>query len=302
MSESQELKGKLEEWINKEGIPLEYFTEAVYNREGFATRQSYFIEDNATPREIDVLANVDYDLNGSHFRIESVVECKWTKDKPWIVFTSPSSLMHEGASITQSFGNNLGSAVLWHIAGEEALHNLELFNRKKLCGFSGRQSLTKDSDLFYNTVQSIISKTIQAVKKYDRVIIDPFEYVVLGFPLIVIEGSLFEAKYDNEGSKIELNTVGHSRLHWRGSSSWKFISTVDIVTKDHLGGYVKKLKKEFDTIAEFALPALENIKEFCNTKNPNILSHKAAPRGIQGMPAFLFQYGTANQSLGDRPL
>jgi hypothetical protein len=157
----------------------------------------------------------------------------------------------------------VGSSVLWHIAGEEEIDELSLFDTNKPNGFSGRQAFTKDSDLFYNTVQSIITKTVLSLRKYDsNIYSEVFDYIAIGFPLIVIDGLLFESKFNGEEDKVELVETTHSRIHWKGSKLWKYHATVDIITKDYLPTYVALLKNDFATIAKNSRPCNTKYKRF----------------------------------------
>src|SRR5690349_8577664 len=102
MSEETDLKSKVEKWINSEGLSLEYFTSLTFKKRGFRTFQSDFVDDNGTPREIDVLAYKDYWVGSSLFRLSCILECKWSKDKPWVVFTGEDSIIASSACIAQS--------------------------------------------------------------------------------------------------------------------------------------------------------------------------------------------------------
>jgi len=172
MAEEKDLKSKVEKWINSEGLSLEYFTSLAFMKMKFRTLQSEFVDDNGTPREIDVLAYKDYNIDDTLLRLSCVLECKWSKDKPWIIFTSENSKMAPSASVAQSLGNETGSALLWLLAGEEKLYETKLYD-KEICGFSGRQSFSKDSDLFYSTIQSTINKTIIDLNEYNKKIVNP---------------------------------------------------------------------------------------------------------------------------------
>ncbi len=89
-TESDNLHDKLREWLNSEGYPLEFATANTFRRCGFATRQGSYVRDQESenPREIDVTASIHASDGDSLIRIYHVIECKWSQDKPWIVFTS----------------------------------------------------------------------------------------------------------------------------------------------------------------------------------------------------------------------
>ncbi|MBK6888431.1 MAG: hypothetical protein IPH02_00435 [Sphingobacteriales bacterium] len=289
MEEQHNLEKKLENWINSEGIPLEYYTSSIYQKERFRVFQSDFILDNGNSREIDVSAFLDFQIDElCTLRLYNIIECKWTKDKPWTIFTSQTTQMAVSARIAQSFGNEIGRTLLWHLAGEENLKRLELFKNMKPNGFSGRQAFSKDNDLFYSSLQSLIAKTIIKLSEYDKYNHkNPFEIITIGIPTIVIDGLLFETIFNFETEKVELNKVNYSRVQWKGSSLTKYISVVDIVTKEYLPEYVRKIKNDFQEISKQSIGNIKNLREFYDTKNLDILKFKTGPRGFTGYPKFI---------------
>lgn len=286
LQESSDILKKLKDWVNTEGIPLEYYTTSNFLRNKFRVIQSDYVEEHGISREIDVLAFNDFESDNSLIRICHVIECKWTKDKPWIVFNSPTAHIANSACISQTIGSLVGSAMLWHAAGESELFALSLFESKGASGFSGRQAFSKDNDLFYNMIKSIVDKTVLSVQRYDQNA-DPFSYIAIGFPLIVIDGRLFEAHYEKD--ELELSEVKVSKVHWRGSANWKHHATVAIVTKDYLPEYVDSLTKEVKVLASKLIPALQNIKFLDEVRDINVLNHKPAPRGMTGLPTFIYK-------------
>lgn len=290
MSEENNLESRIKEWINKEGIPLEYFTSSLYNNEKFRVTQSDFVIEKGNPREIDVSASITYKLDeDSHLRIYNIVECKWSKNKPWIVFTSKNTRMSESARIAQSFGSEVGNSLLWLLAGEKNLYEIDLFKEDSGNGFSGRQSFSKDNDLFYSSIQSLITKTLIKLSEYDNNLSkNPFDFIAIGFPTIVIDGLLYETDFDSTQNKIELKKVNHSRVQWKGSSQTKFHSVIDIVTKDYLSEYVKSLKNDFDLIANQSKENLKNLKNFYSSQNTEDLKIKNGARGMIGLPKFIW--------------
>lgn len=283
------LQRNVEEWINKEGIPLEYLTSSIYRKNNFRVQQGNYIIDNDKPREIDVAASLDFNLDpNSTLRISNIVECKWTKDKPWVVFTSPSTIMSIPATITQGFGSYVGDSLLWHMAGEHSLKTLNLFNREKPNGFSGRQALVNNGDLFYNTIQSLIAKTKIKISEHDKSSkLAPFKLIEVAFATIVIDGTLFETSFNDRTQKIELEEVNYSRIQWKGSSIVKFNAIVDIVTKDYLSDYVLQMKNDFVQIAIQATENIKNIKLFYATERREDLIISQGSRGVIGYPDFI---------------
>src|ERR1700687_1334235 len=105
-SKPGDLPAKVRAWLDEEGYPLEFATAATFRRHGFAVRQGMYIREKGDAREIDVAASRNAKRNGLR-RVYHVVECKWSKDKPWVVFTGPGG-MAASACITQTISSLLG--------------------------------------------------------------------------------------------------------------------------------------------------------------------------------------------------
>ena len=81
------LPDKVREWLSSEGYPLEFVTAHTFRDNKFNVRQGRYVHDpnSGTPREVDVLAQETFDLEDSFMRISYPVECKWSRDKPWVI-------------------------------------------------------------------------------------------------------------------------------------------------------------------------------------------------------------------------
>jgi hypothetical protein len=84
------LEKKVEEWLKREGWPFEVRVGREFAKRGWKVRHGEYYRDakGGGAREIDLIATVghrgrDYPLN-----LEVVVECKTSRDKPWVGFTS----------------------------------------------------------------------------------------------------------------------------------------------------------------------------------------------------------------------
>lgn len=106
------LTSEVTKWFEKEGYPLEFRTAQVFQQNGFNTFQGYYCHGQGQDLlEIDVLAHVDLRSGSADprlFRISYVVECKWSRDKPWVIFTSRDCSPLESAGIAQTIGLQIG--------------------------------------------------------------------------------------------------------------------------------------------------------------------------------------------------
>jgi hypothetical protein len=286
------LQQKVSQWLSQEGYPLEFFTATTFRKHGFGVWQGYYAEDTKTSavREIDIIAYVDRRLKDGFLRIEHVVECKWTKEKPWVVFCAKSASMAPAACISQTIASKLARAILWLIAGEKTLHSTSTFSTPSTPGFGGRQVFTKDNDAFYTAIQSVIAKAKSEADDFGLPALPPKKLPRDGcvfLPVIVIEGELFEATYDEVTQTVVVNQVPKLRLHWRGSEAWRWHASVDIVVKDHLNEFVAQRQSEMKGILDAMEAGYDNIAECFRKQSLGPLNVTKGPRGMLGLPSLL---------------
>jgi hypothetical protein len=236
--------------LSSEGYPTEFQTASVFSRLGFRVFQGNHIEQpNGSPREIDVEAWADAPRTQAHdpiIRCEFIVECKWSRDKPWVVFTSQGQRMSPKACISQSIASTLGSAVVTAAAGVEDCQRMALLNAPTGPGFGGRQAFTKGNDPVYSALMSVTGAAVHSARKYDRAFkrgVLP-EACVVAFPVVVVDGELFAASYLEAEGRLQLTSSSHVRCHWRGSPDWNLHATVDIVTLAGLKEFLERRKPE----------------------------------------------------------
>ena len=220
---------KVKDWFESEGYPLEFRVAQAFEEQGFVSHQGHYVMDESDEqaREIDVVADADVDLKGGAFiRVSHVIECKWSRDKPWVIFTNRQSRLSESACIAQTVGSMLGEAVMFCLAGESSLYALEMFRRPERGGFSGRRAFEKHDqekyDQFYRAVQGVTSAAVAEARRYDRPKPREFELplaTVIVFPMIVVDTNLFEAYYDPRAGEVRVSEVDRLRIFWRGSET-----------------------------------------------------------------------------------
>ena len=300
--EREQLDKKVREWLEHEGYPLEFQVAKKFQENGFAIRQGSYVNDpNAdAPREIDVVAYRDAHTNQQLLRVNHIVECKWSKDKPWVIFTSPRGLS-PAACIAQTIASKLGSAILWKEAGLKQLQDLELFLTPKNSGFNGRQAFSKDGiDRFYTTMQSVVSATKFDVDDYDsphrKAGVFP-KNAVVGFPVIVIQGELFETYLDPKSSDLVLKRAPHIRCHWSGAKEWDLHATVDIVTFEHLDKFLATRSAQVETLLRIMQLSVDEITKCIAARSIESLNITKGSRGVVGLHPLFREFVTKRKML-----
>jgi len=284
------LDEKITSWIKKEGYPLEFSVAHKFKQQRYSVDQSYFVKDGEGKiREIDVLATQSINVGGSLLRIVHVVECKWSKDKPWILFADEKRYAST-ALAAQLISTSIGQALCWAAAGNDEFKLLNMFSNSGF-SFYGRQAFSKGNDLFYSSVQSVVSNCVSIVSNYNEYEfrIDRPSIAVIAIPVIIVDGFLYEASFNEEEHDLDVVQVKSSRLRWRGNDKRSLNTVVDIVTEESLDQYLEQRGQEMKVLFKSWSDTFEQLIKCFNEKTEAHLKIKEGPRGIHGRPLILSQ-------------
>jgi hypothetical protein len=287
-----DLKAQIGRWLGEQGYPLEFSTAAAFEEAGFGVMQGFFVEDTDAdaPREIDVVAEINVRSGDDLVRVECLVECKWSSDKPWVVFCSPGTGLAPSACVAQTLGSNAASAALWARAGDPALHRLGIFATPAVPGFGGRQAFATGRDVFYDAMRSVSSIAHAHACSYDRhrpSLRDHFQVASVVLPMIVVRGRLFTARYDDSSKSLVLDECSSSRLHWRGSEKWSLNTTIDIVTESALPSFAAARREEAIQLAQAISSSLTDLRAAVQKRDLALWPTTLGPRGFWGGPAWV---------------
>jgi hypothetical protein len=292
MQSQTSLPDKVLEWLNKQGYPTEFQVANICHRNGFRVFQGYHVrsESSDVPREIDVLAQTD-DLSDDYLiRVCHVIECKWSRDKPWVVLTSRHGQLANPACVAQTIGSLLGWTILWTMSQDPDLHALDLFSTPDRPGFSGRQVFSQSADLFYSTMQSVVDVSMLEMAGYDehsRRIGTLPRNAVIAFPMIVVDGQIFEAFFDEFSQNMRVEQRKLVRVHWRGARSWHLHATIDVVSLDHLDEFLKTRAHDVTIVLEKLKTKRNELAKCFEEKSLDGLKLPGEPRGISRIPPLL---------------
>jgi hypothetical protein len=291
-TQATELKAKLKTWLSEEGYPIEFKAANICRSHDFRVWQGFHVRDEKTelPREIDVVASMDHPSRDILIRVEHVLECKWSRDKPWIAFSSSSTPMAPSACTAQTIGNLLGTAAIWAIAGDLDLHSLDHFSTPERPGFGGRQAFSKGQDHFYSALAAVSDLAVLLATRGEGATGPSYTMpnsAILAFPVVVVDGLLYEAHFDEETNDIQLTPRNRVRCHWRGASSWNLITTIDIVTLDHLDDFMRVRARDSEALLMRLQGIVGEISECFEKQSLRPLNISAGPRGVLGVPRLL---------------
>lgn len=292
---TDDLIQKVEGWLQREGYPLEFATAAAFERHGFWVWSGEFVEDPQTAklREVDVSASstIRTDVNNGFLRLTYVAECKWTADKPWVIFHHEMPYA-PSARIAQTISDHLGHTSLWMVAGDERLHGLDTFATPLMVGTGGRRAFTSgdSGDQVYSALRSVISASVGMVESGNKRTRPPSalpDAANLFLPLIVIDGPLMTASYDTDGNRVSVTEVDHTRVFMRGSEVWPHRCFVDVVRIEALDDFISRRAQEIPQIFEVLGKSIDALGLAAETNTWEQLPITGGPRGMIGYPYLL---------------
>lgn len=286
------LSERVADWLHTEGYPLEFATAAEFRKHGFHVRQGQHVrdKDSSVPREIDVLADQTHDLGGAFVRLHHVVECKYSHDKPWVVFTSVAGGISPAACVAQTIGSKAGEALLWAIAGDPAVHSLSHFAVPERPGFGGRQAFAKGQDLVYSALQSVTSLSTLVVRRYaegHRRASQALAFAAVAFPVVVVDGELFESYLDPQTGDLVVKEANQLRLHWKGSEAWPLHATIDIVRFSALGQFAERRSKDGQALLLRLAASFKELRQSFSERKPKLFTVTNGSRGLATAPQLL---------------
>ncbi|MCK4395306.1 MAG: hypothetical protein KAW56_14395 [Candidatus Marinimicrobia bacterium] len=197
MNRIDDPKSKIKEWLSTQGYPLEMKVAAAFRKAGFEVIQSHYYIDpeNNNYREIDVVAIMpDPKLSGV-IDISFVVECKTSKKKPWLLFSSDRILERWNILFSYCINSDRTREALIK-KGFDRIKKLLWMNKKGRIAYGLTQAFTSGDDITYKAAISVLKATISRKKQLEKRIPAPFMFI---FPVIIIEGQLFECFLSDKG-------------------------------------------------------------------------------------------------------
>ncbi len=247
MSNSDELKNKVQAWIEGQGYPLEMRVASALIESGFEVRQSSFYSDPESNeiREIDIIGNSTEIMDV--FDIYFVIECK-SASKPWILLTSENTFVNYNTYLAyclySEFGRtrfidktmlirNLGEALTW-------------FAKKGRNGYAITEAFTSNVDNTYKAAMGVLKASVALKALADQRERKPLTFI---FPAIILYGCLFESYLDAAG-KLVVDEIEKGFLHFPRKISEVKGTTICVFTLNYLPQFIVEAKRMTTEIKE----------------------------------------------------
>ena len=225
------MPSKVLSWLKKQGYSLEMRVAQTFEQAGFEVSQSqrYLDPGSDELREIDVVASLHRQIDGIDASITLFIECKYSQDKPWVIFTSSrrldplfyfSRILHDKYNvyewkIQKGLQGRLLARILSTLPRDSV--DFDFFRMPKSVGYSVVQALgNPDAKDNAYTATMQVSNCVEAhdigvershqetIQDYERMNDTGFGpgtfsiYCSIAFPMIVVQGNLFECYLDSK--------------------------------------------------------------------------------------------------------
>ena len=240
--------------IEKSGFPLELYVLNICSKKNTGRMPSirYIYEGNL--REIDLWAffeeinlNPKKGENLQHTSVNMIIECKKSKDKPWVFFSSglyPSTDVFCFTKYVSGFDlyfrrekkHSLLSRIYKNLRKN---HYMDKKVPRCITYFEAFKDHSSPSEI-YKAIDSLLSflcyKRDSFLKRRSEL---DFSTDFL-FPIIVLDGSLFEARVN--GDEINVEEQNHIQLR---TDYREEIFIVDVVKKEYFEKFFNLIEKDF---------------------------------------------------------
>jgi len=251
---SEELQKKVEAWINTAGFGLELRSARTFRQHEFQVVQSDYYRDPKTAelREIDLVVHDGVPNSQEAATVVIVAECKRVVDKPWVVLSAAHTLDPE-LGVRHRAATGRADQYLAPLSAKEALWKTELFGLPQPIGF-GLVTASLDSkeheasgDRAYKALYGVTAAArAKVVEIQERL----SEAVAIAWPLIILEGMLFQA-WLNEAGDLVVGRIEQGVVAWR-NPRLAINSFVTVVTEAGLPSLVTALRQDASSFSKMA--------------------------------------------------
>jgi hypothetical protein len=253
---SDELSKKIRRWLGEQGYPLEMQVAQAFREAGFypvSSSEYYPDPDEAKEREIDVIAAMRTTIAGVIFQIAYTVECKSSKDSPWVCFCTAGNQDRDllGVGFAARYATVQGRDLINEIASNADESTNLLFSIPKNHAYGVINALKNGVDLPYRAISASRKGAQALVAFYDRRQANDRTWTVcIAFPLVVVDAPVFNCHMNKTG-EIELSQTDFQTVLRTGFDT--FYSAVEIVAASKLKAFLK-------TRAQLLSDFLQNLK------------------------------------------
>ncbi len=250
----------VKKWLLGEGFPFEMGVANAFRQAGFGVQQGTYYLDPVTQktREIDVVAGTTIrgEDTKATIRIDVVVECKVTLDKPWTMLSAPEPTA-TSISRWNTLSDKGGKILLSNLFEIKNLSENGFVKGPRETGYSLIATFKEKeaNDTAYNACVSV-GEAVQQLEIRSPSLVTFFDKptATLKFPMIAVKGPLFNSYLNGKGELV-VDEINYGRLIWKQKGPRQDL-LIDVVSESYLVEYISILRAD-----------LERIHKECTTRN-----------------------------------
>lgn len=245
-----ELIDNIQKWLAKNGYPLEMQVAKEFKNAGFDIEQSEYYQDRETDtfRELDIIASTSRQSDRAHYSVRTLIECKFCKSNPWLLFTEPGDVQRNFKLIMHP-GNALGTQMTSRFVFNKKLWDLPIFSKHAVTGYAVVESMRKNDkkDNSYAALMGL-SKGLNAFSNYPKYTHAAGKGICEVFLAVaVISGKLFRVFLD-ETNGTQIEEIERGSVVWSNPVCGNRSCVINIVTDVALPEFCQELKKSSDAL------------------------------------------------------
>ncbi len=240
------IEDKIKSWLKTQGYPLEMRVASAFQEKGFLITQSDYYKDPESDkyREVDIVASLStYADQTQHvtFEIKFVIECKYSHEKPWLLFQGYPDRLQKDHEIVFRHSNSPGSVALLELSLHEDMKNNDLFKLTPRLSYGVTRAMADQTDVPYQAVLTVAKAARALADRSEEWNKNKIISVEIFFPVVLVDGRLFECAL-NVNNDLKLTEVNRGTLLFRNPAAGAVRALVDIVSIDGLPEYIKLIE------------------------------------------------------------
>jgi len=190
-------------------------------------------------------------------RIALVIECKSSRQKPWILFSSQSR-MSSRALVAQRAASGIGRRFLRKAAQYESVQMLPLFRLPAEPAYNFTQAFTSGDDVCYASAMSVAQATLAISAQRDRLPPPSRDVLEVDFPVIVTDARLLSVKLNVDNS-VSIEDVIRGALVWRNPVIGMPHTIIQIVSLEALPSFAEEMQISIDCLINLCSNQLNEV-------------------------------------------
>ncbi len=255
-----EIKEKIKKEIEKSGFPLQLYVIDICSKKNTGRMPNIHYVHEGKLKEVDLYAFFEEinlrpqeGENLQHTSTSMIIVCKKSEDRPWVFFSSSA---HQSADIfyftkyVSEFDSYFKQQGEYPLLGQihkdlEKNHYMDKTISKCITYSEAFEKDRPSHSQIYEAIESVLSFLHYRRELYLRYFRKPGWFSEFFFPVIVLDGLLFEARL--EGEKVDL--TGKDQVQLRTDYAGE-IFIIDVVRKGHFENFLQSIEGDHLSFVE----------------------------------------------------